>query len=228
MKNYVLLDDAGELTIRGSGLKSRGLERFQRRFMEEMFRLLLRIGATEMQKLFDDYVAKHRGAMKSESRDLMKTETLQDSLDDYREKVGGKRRNARGGLRAGAQILAPLRRRRPDFLLRDRASAPGSRSRRGPAGLGEYDPNHPDENVEYYQAKLADLYDKFSILRRQSRTVRRRRESKRPPRNDLAAGNVWQLRTHRRRLGLSRARGLPAWAGVVQGLANDRVQAMRR
>ena len=30
MKNYVLLDAAGEMTIRGSGLKSRGLERFQR------------------------------------------------------------------------------------------------------------------------------------------------------------------------------------------------------
>ncbi|MBV8360717.1 MAG: DNA polymerase II, partial [Deltaproteobacteria bacterium] len=30
MKNYVLLDERGETTIRGSGLKSRGLERFQR------------------------------------------------------------------------------------------------------------------------------------------------------------------------------------------------------
>ena len=33
MKNYVLLDDAGEFTIRGSGLRSRGLE---------LFRLLVR------------------------------------------------------------------------------------------------------------------------------------------------------------------------------------------
>ena len=41
MKNYVLLDDTGEMTIRGSGLKSRGLERFQRRFMEDMFLLLM-------------------------------------------------------------------------------------------------------------------------------------------------------------------------------------------
>ena len=29
------------MTIRGSGLRSRGLERFQRRFMEELFRLML-------------------------------------------------------------------------------------------------------------------------------------------------------------------------------------------
>jgi DNA polymerase elongation subunit (family B) len=33
MKNYALLDEADTLTIRGSGLKSRGLERFQRTFM---------------------------------------------------------------------------------------------------------------------------------------------------------------------------------------------------
>ncbi|MGA7873325.1 MAG: hypothetical protein WCA22_20750, partial [Candidatus Binatus sp.] len=28
----------------------------------------------------------------------------------------------------------------------------------------EYDPNDPDENVEYYQTKLADLYEKFRIF----------------------------------------------------------------
>jgi hypothetical protein len=28
----------------------------------------------------------------------------------------------------------------------------------------EYDPRDPDENVEYYQYKLADLYEKFRIF----------------------------------------------------------------
>ncbi len=37
MKNYVLMDESGAMTVRGSGLRSRGLERFQRRFMEEIF-----------------------------------------------------------------------------------------------------------------------------------------------------------------------------------------------
>ena len=27
--------------------------------------------------------------------------------------------------------------------------------------MAEYDPANPDENVEYYQAKLAELYAKF-------------------------------------------------------------------
>jgi hypothetical protein len=28
----------------------------------------------------------------------------------------------------------------------------------------EYNPDDPDENVEYYQFKLADLYEKFRIF----------------------------------------------------------------
>ena len=42
IKNYALLDDAGRLTITGSGLRSRGLELFQREWMEEMFLHLLK------------------------------------------------------------------------------------------------------------------------------------------------------------------------------------------
>src|SRR5262249_57740527 len=41
MKNYVLLDARGKLLVKGSGLRSRGIELFQRLWMEEMFRLLL-------------------------------------------------------------------------------------------------------------------------------------------------------------------------------------------
>src|SRR5262249_59968533 len=41
MKNYVLLDTRGKLFIKGSGLRSRGIELFQRLWMEQMFRLLL-------------------------------------------------------------------------------------------------------------------------------------------------------------------------------------------
>ena len=39
--------------------------------------------------------------------------------------------------------------------------------------IGEYDASRPDENIEYYQAKLTDLFEKFQRLRRQARIVRR-------------------------------------------------------
>ena len=30
--------------------------------------------------------------------------------------------------------------------------------------VGEYDASRPDENIEYYQAKLTDLFEKFSVF----------------------------------------------------------------
>jgi DNA polymerase, archaea type len=159
MKNYVLLEESGEMTIRGSGLKSRGLERFQRRFMEELFRLLLDDRRGEIARLYDDW----RGRLERHEvgiADLMKTETLQDSLDVYRAKTGGGRRNL-----AAAYELA-LRAERP-YLSGDQISYyVVGRTRRVRVAeaaklASEYDPTKPDENVDYYQSKLDELYEKF-------------------------------------------------------------------
>jgi DNA polymerase I len=159
MKNYVLLDEAGELTIRGSGLRSRGLERFQRRFMEEMFRLLLEERRAEIPQLLERskrLIAEHKMPI----RELMKTDTLQDSLEVYRQKISGKRRNV-----AAAYELA-LKASRP-YNSGDQISyyvtGKGLRVKVSAAAklATEYDPAHPDENVEYYQAKLDELYNKF-------------------------------------------------------------------
>src|SRR5262249_33299545 len=40
-KNYALLTHSGEVTIKGGALKSRGLEKFQRVFLEEMIKLIM-------------------------------------------------------------------------------------------------------------------------------------------------------------------------------------------
>jgi DNA polymerase, archaea type len=159
MKNYVLLEESGDMTIRGSGLKSRGLERFQRRFMEEMFRLMMEERRGEIANLFEDYRARlerHQLGI----AEIMKTETLQDSLDNYRQKVSGKRRNL------SAPYELAMRAQRP-YQSGDQISyyVTGRTARVKVAETAkmasEYDPANPDENVIYYQAKLADLYEKF-------------------------------------------------------------------
>jgi len=159
MKNYVLLDESGELTIRGSGLKSRGLERFQRRFMEELFQLLLNDQRDSIPQLFQTYrdnITSHRMAI----AELMKTETLQDSPEVYKSKIGGKRRNV-----AAAYELALKSTRR--FQSGDRISyyvaGSGARVKVSAAAklATEHDASNPDENTEYYQAKLTELYEKF-------------------------------------------------------------------
>jgi DNA polymerase elongation subunit (family B) len=130
--------------------------------MEEMFLLLMTDRHVELPKLVADYRAKiaaHEIGIDA----LMKTETLQDSLDNYRDKVGGKRRNA-----AAAYELA---------LKSSRAYVAGDQISYYVSGRGnkvkvataaklvtEYDAGRPDENIEYYQAKLADLFEKFRIF----------------------------------------------------------------
>ncbi len=162
MKNYVLMDESGKMTIRGSGLRSRGLERFQRRFMEEMFHHFLHDRRGEIAKLHDDY----RGRLSRHEigiADLMKTETLQDSLDTYRSKIGENRRN----LAASYELALKAER---SYLPGDQISyyvtGRGANAKVNAAAkmASEYDPANPDENVEYYQAKLAELYEKFRVF----------------------------------------------------------------
>ncbi len=159
MKNYVLLDEQGELTIRGSGLKSRGLERFQRRFMEELFCLLLTGKAAEVPQLHQDYrnrIERHALGI----TELAKTETLQDSIETYQQKRGGSRRNI-----AAAYELA-LKANRA-YLSGDQVSyyVTGESARVKVANaarmIADYDPAHPDENIAYYLGKLDSLYEKF-------------------------------------------------------------------
>jgi DNA polymerase, archaea type len=159
MKNYALLDERGVVILKGSGLKSRGLEPFLRAWMEEMFALLLRGEEDTIDALLGKYLEEleqHQFDVKM----LMKTESLQDSLATYREKLRGKKRNP-----SALYELA---------IQSGRAYQPGDQISYYVAGEGkrvkvhesaklasQWDRQHPDENVEYYKTKLMDLYKKF-------------------------------------------------------------------
>jgi len=125
-----------------------------------MFRLMLEQRADEIPALYDDWrerLARHAFGI----GDLMKTETLQDSPETYRDKIGGKRRNVSAAYETGAQGRTPVFKRRPDSYY---VAGRGLKVKVSVAArlAAEYDPANPDENVEYYQAKLAELYAKFN------------------------------------------------------------------
>ncbi|MFQ5851066.1 MAG: DNA polymerase domain-containing protein [Candidatus Binatia bacterium] len=159
IKNYALLDSKGRVLIKGSGLRSRGLELFQRRWMEEMLLLLLRGERDRIPALYRRYlddIEQHRMDISL----LMKTETLQDSLETYQTKVKAKKRNP------SAVYEMALRSERP--------YQPGDQISYYVTGRGakvkinencklasQWDPKSPDENVEHYKAKLKELYGKF-------------------------------------------------------------------
>jgi DNA polymerase I len=161
-KNYALLTKDGDVIIRGGALKSRGLEKFQRVFLEEMIKLIMEAKPEAITNLRDEFERKIRNREWKIDM-LMKTDTLQDSLDKYRAKIAGSARN-----RAAAYELA---------LASGRNYKPGDQisyyikatPKKVPAYeaaklASEFDPQNRDENVDYYVAKLDELVKKFRGL----------------------------------------------------------------
>ena len=161
-KNYALLTKDGYVVIKGGALKSRGLEKFQRVFLEEMIKLIMQGKPETVGDLRNQFERKIRNREWKIDM-LMKTDTLQDSLEKYRAKIAGSARN-----RAAAYELA---------LASGRNYKPGDQisyyvkatPKKVPAyeaakPASEFDPENRDENVDYYIAKLDDLVKKFSGL----------------------------------------------------------------
>ncbi len=158
-KNYALLTRDGDVVIKGGALKSRGLEKFQRVFLEEMIRLIMEEKPERIGPLRDEFESRIRNREWNIEM-LMKTDTLQDSLDKYRQKIAGSARN-----RAAAYELA---------LASGRSYRPGEQVSYYITGTtkkvaayenarlaSEFDATKRDENIEYYVAKLDELMKKF-------------------------------------------------------------------
>ncbi|HMJ04832.1 MAG TPA: DNA polymerase domain-containing protein, partial [Chthoniobacterales bacterium] len=158
-KNYALLTRDGEVIMKGGALKSRGLEKFQRVFLEEIIKLLMLEQPEAIPALRADFEKKIREREWPIDM-LMKTDTLQDSLDKYRQKIAGSARN-----RAAAYELA---------LASGRAYRPGDQisyyitgTKKNVAAYensklaSASDPENRDENIDYYVAKLDELMKKF-------------------------------------------------------------------
>ena len=159
-KNYALLKEDGGLVLKGGALKSRGLEPFQREWMESAIRLLVENRAREVHaqsaKLEDD-IRQRRVPIET----LAKTETLQDSLAAYQKKISGASRN-----RSAAYELAIRSGRafqQGDQITYYITGAKKSVSAYQAAKpVAEWKPDARDENVEYYAAKVRELQKKFA------------------------------------------------------------------
>jgi DNA polymerase elongation subunit (family B) len=161
-KNYALLTKDGDVVIRGGALKSRGLEKFQRVFLEEMIKIIMQGKPEAIADLRNDFDRKIRNREWKIDM-LMKTDTLQDSLEKYRAKIAGSTRN-----RAAAYelALASGRKYKPgDQISYYIKATPKKVTAYEAAKLAtEFDPENRDENVDYYIAKLEDLVKKFNSL----------------------------------------------------------------
>jgi DNA polymerase, archaea type len=161
-KNYALLTTDGDVVIKGGALKSRGLEKFQRVFLEEMIKRIMEGKPESVDDLRNEFEQKIRNREWNIDM-LMKTDTLQDSLDKYRAKIAGSARN-----RAAAYelALASARNYRPGDQISYyiRATPKKAPAYEAAKLASEFDPQNRDENVDYYVAKLDDLVKKFGSL----------------------------------------------------------------
>jgi DNA polymerase elongation subunit (family B) len=161
-KTYALLDATGGMTMRGSAFRSRALEPFQRRLIEDLVRLAMTgrgsDGKAVVQGWLEDFRA-HRVPPKLFSR----TETLQETLDAYRERVAAGLRPASPayevalgsgrGWEPGDQVSWYVAGRRARGAVIEHARLATS-----------WDRTRPDENVEYYQQRVLDVWTRLRRL----------------------------------------------------------------
>ena len=160
MKNYALLQADGQMILKGAALKSRGLEPFQRQFMNEMIRLKLFGQDDRLSALRDESAQAIRDGRWPISR-LARTETLQDTPSTYAAKIGqgSRSRSAVYELalqsgrvyKAGDQISYYVTGTKKNVAVHTHARL-----------VSDWSPEARDENVPYYLAKLDALYRKFA------------------------------------------------------------------
>ncbi|MBT4815872.1 MAG: DNA polymerase II, partial [Lentisphaerae bacterium] len=159
-KNYVLLDHDDEVSITGAALKSRGLEPFQRRYIEELLTALIRGHDDVARGLAAEYAENiERHALPV--TDFAKREVLSTAPRKYKEKLdaGKTRRSAAYELalvsdreyRQGDVVQFYVTGEKKSVAVSDAAKL-----------LAEADPAVRDENIPYYLGKLKKLEKKFA------------------------------------------------------------------
>ncbi len=158
-KNYALLEYDGRIIIRGSSLKSRGIERYLRDFMQEMINMLLSGQAADIERLYGDYVSRLRERTLDVAW-ISRTETLNESPAHYREKVRLGKRNPSAAFeialaservyRAGDQVSFYVSGSAKDVTAYEHCRSSDT-----------YDPAHSDINGAYYVEKLRNLKKRF-------------------------------------------------------------------
>jgi DNA polymerase I len=127
-----------------------------------MIRLALMGRRTEIPALVASWEADFR-AHRVPVRDFMKTETLQESLGAYQDRLKTGRRNPAAAYELALRSARPYQ---PGDQISYYVAGDGLSIKVNEAAklAAVWDPDAPDENVAYYLDKLRDLYARFRPL----------------------------------------------------------------
>ena len=159
LKTYALLDAAGRLTLRGSAFRSRGLEPFQRQLVEEVVGLLLTGRGADVKAVVERWLGDFT-ARRVPPRAFARTETLGETIEVYRERVQAGVRNPSAAYELAA---ASGREWQPgdqiSYYVAGRGAGVAVNECARP--VSAWDASRPDENVEYYQARVLEIWERF-------------------------------------------------------------------
>jgi DNA polymerase elongation subunit (family B) len=158
-KNYALYDGR-KITLRGSALRSRGIEPFLKKLSDQLIKFLLGASAESPLTQWEDYRAR-LPTRDVPVADLAKSETLSQSPDTYERLMaeGGKPR------RAAAEVALQMTPRprmgeRVSYYITARAKGRTSDWQRA-RPLGAYDAATAPYDPDYYQEKLNDWLERY-------------------------------------------------------------------
>jgi DNA polymerase elongation subunit (family B) len=158
-KNYALAAK-GEITLRGSALRSRGIEPFLKRLGDEMIAFLL--GVASVSPLAEIAELRRRIAAREQPvADLAKSETLSQNPEAYEQWVagGGKPR------RAAAEVALRMNPRprmgeRVSYFIGPKAKGQASDWQRA-LPLAAFDASRSPYDPEYYLVKIDDWLERY-------------------------------------------------------------------
>jgi DNA polymerase elongation subunit (family B) len=161
-KNYALYDGS-KITLKGSALRSRGIEPFLKKLSSQLIRYLLVADSTRPEEMLEDF-RKRIGEATAEVGELAKSEILSQNPDAYEQHIaaGGKPR------RASAEVALRMTPRprmgdRVRYYILPRAKGQTSDWQRA-RPVSEFDPRTAPYDPTYYLKMLDDWQERYAAF----------------------------------------------------------------
>jgi DNA polymerase, archaea type len=158
-KNYALQEYDSTITIKGSSLISRAMERFGRTYIQRCVALVMENDWSGLHSL---YAETHERIVEHtlDVREFMRTETIRESAAEYTLQVQSGRRNRSAAfevaIASGKQVKPGMR---VNYYIT--GAEPVLRSFENCKLAEEWNPVFPDENVAFYLRRLDEFSEKF-------------------------------------------------------------------
>jgi DNA polymerase I len=158
-KNYALEAYDGKVTLKGSSLTSRSVERFGKRYVRRCIEAILRGDVAGLHREYLDLHSAISGNL-LQVEDFARTETLKDTPAEYLKAVETGKRNRSAPYEAALRVLGEWRRGEKVTFYVTGGDASGQ-SFQHCRFASEWDPVAPDENTAFYLRRLEEISRKF-------------------------------------------------------------------